>query len=185
MEPIFNVRGYQYYRNESGSILTDSPLPQDNMIGGTGEDHRNDEHNPTRLDRLRGFNTILDYGCGNGHLVKFLKNNGKRAMGYDKFNPKYPMKKWKPFDAIVMVEVIEHFYPPFDEFDTAYKLLKKVGMLYIESSFTDILNHNHPYYNPEIGHSHIFSHKHLDEVLIARGFERLTPINGNVRLYTK
>jgi cyclopropane fatty-acyl-phospholipid synthase-like methyltransferase len=185
MKPIFNVKGVDYFQAENGSIHTVAPLPQGGMIGGSGEDDRNIEHNPTRLHRLQGYNTILDYGCGNGHLVQYLNANGKKATGYDKFNPKYPMKKWKPFDAVVMVEVIEHLFPPFDEFRDAYRLLKKGGLFYIESSFTDILPMGHEYYNPEVGHSHIFSHRHLDDVLQQIGFVILEPINGNVRLYTK
>ncbi len=44
---------------------------------------------PVRLKRLglRPHHSILDYGCGSGHLVEYLKSRGfRRAVGYDAYS---------------------------------------------------------------------------------------------------
>jgi hypothetical protein len=66
-----------------------------------------------------------------------------------------------------------------------YEALNKGGYLYIESSFSDWVDSEHPYLNPAIGHQTIFSHKGLNVVLTKVGFEELNPINPNVRIFRK
>lgn len=189
--------GVVYRQLENGTV-TCGPLDQSNMLGGTGEQDRNQEHNPERLARIKEFHPnpkVLDYGCGNGLLVQFLRQNGIDAHGYDKYVDKsekeFIYHKIDPsqffyYDVIAMIEVIEHTAHPYHEIVFALDMLKPGGILMIETSFTDWMElYTDPYVNPTIGHSTIFSHKGLDEVMLEKGFEIYGHINRNVRVYNK
>lgn len=193
------------YRQLENGTLTCGPLDQSGMVGGTGEQDRNDTHNPERLARIKEFHRspkVLDYGCGTGLLVKYLRANGLNAWGYDKYylsqtqntvseyvlgpNNILPGAFPKGFDVITMIEVIEHTAAPYEELEMILDCLKPGGVLMIETSFTDWMElYTDPYVNPTIGHSTIFSHKGLDEVMQAKGFEIYGHINRNVRVYNK
>ena len=131
---------------------------------------------------------ILDYGCGNGLLVKDAKNRWLNIDGYDLHNVEYCKLKNTHYDLISMIEVVEQLNKPFKEFDEVYNLLEDNGILYIETSFTDTLERPlsfNNYINPTLGHSIIFSHNGLDTLLESKGFKKLEPINQNVRIYQK
>jgi cyclopropane fatty-acyl-phospholipid synthase-like methyltransferase len=180
-----------YYKCEdTGTIFTAKELTNSDMVGGTGEESRNySEHNATRLQRIKSLNSnpfVLDFGCGLGTFVDYLKANGVRAVGYDKFSEDFAQPPIKnSYDVITCIEVIEHLYKPYNEFKEMYDALNKGGYLYIESSFSDWVDMDHPYLNPAIGHQTIFSHKGLNIVLTNIGFEELTAINPNVRIFRK
>lgn len=58
---------------------------------------------------------ILDYGCGNGVLVRYLQANGfPQTVGYDRFAEKYRDETVlsKRYDCIVSQDVIEHVDDP-------------------------------------------------------------------------
>lgn len=184
------------YKQLPNGTLTCGPLDQSNKLGGTGEQQRNQQHNPTRLARIKSFHPnpkVLDYGCGSGLLVQYLRSQGIDALGYDKFgggsdtilglDDEYPMD----LDVITMIEVVEHLEEPYIEFAAAYKMLKPGGIVMIETSFSDWMGpeFTDPYINPAIGHSTIFSHAGLDEVMAEKGFLFHGEINRNVRLYQK
>lgn len=177
-----------YYRLENGTLYC-GPLDQSNKVGGTGEEKRNAAHNPTRLERIKEINPkakVLDYGCGNGLLVKYLLSNDIDAVGFDPFNETYasPIAQ-NAFDVITAIEVFEHLSEPYYEVDQIFNALKEGGIVMIETSFTDWMKDDDSYINPAIGHSTIFSHKGLDELMTSRGFKIGNHINRNVRLYRK
>lgn len=188
--------GVVYTQQENGT-LTCRPLDQSGMVGGTGEGDRNQDHNPERLARMKEFHPnpkVLDFGCGSGLLVEFLRRNGIKAEGYDKylktctdylFNGDLAFSKGH-YDIVTMVEVIEHTASPYLELEDIFHVLKPGGILMVETSFTDWMEpYTDPYVNPSIGHSTIFSHKGLDELMITKGFEVYGHINRNVRVYNK
>lgn len=185
----------KYYQCEYCLTLFSGELPNDNMVGGGMELERNKQQNKGRLNRflhLVGSGAkILDFGCGNGMLVDFLKENNINIYGYDKYNPKFDVVRSFNYDLISMVEVIEHLSHPFKELEHIHWLLKKDGILYIETSFVDIAFEEELkledffYINPQVGHSTIFSHMGLDILMIKNGFLPLNHINRNVRLYKK
>lgn len=184
------------YRQLENGTLTCGPLDQSGMVGGTGEQDRNDTHNPERLVRIKEFYRnpkVLDFGCGTGKLVDYLRDNGIEAFGHDKFGSEELFTTIGDvkfvsdyFDVITMIEVIEHTAAPYKELATILDCLKPGGILMIETSFTDWMDlETDTYINPSIGHSTIFSHKGLDAVMISKGFEIYGHINRNVRVYNK
>ena len=185
----------KYFQCQYCGTLFSGALPNDNMVGGGFEIERNTQQNQGRLERfisLVGEDAkILDYGCGHGMLVNFLKENNINAYGYDKYNEEYDIFRTRDFDLISMVEVIEHLSYPFSELDQINLLLKPNGILYIETSFIDIAAEEKIpledffYIDPSVGHSTIFSHYGLDILMVKKGFLPLNHINRNVRLYKK
>ncbi len=191
------IRDGVTYRQLPNGTITAGPLPQDGMLGGTGEQDRNEVHNPARLHRIKEFHPnpkVLDYGCGTGKLVEFLRANGIDAEGYDKyietstsylFNGDLSFSR-REYDVVTMIEVVEHTAAPYLELEMAFWVLKPGGILMVETSFTNWMDlATDPYVNPRIGHSTIFSHAGLDELMKEKGFEVYGHINRNVRVYQK
>lgn len=183
--------GITYFQHSNGS-LTCLPLDQSGMVGGSGEEVRNQEHNPTRLQRIKEFHPnpkVLDFGCGSGLFMDYLQMNGVVAVGYDKYgmargtNAEFPDDM---FDVVTMIEVIEHLSAPYDELEAILACLKPGGILMVETSFTDWMDlQTDPYINPAIGHTTIFSWKGLDDLMVEKGFEIGVHINNNVRVFKK
>jgi SAM-dependent methyltransferase len=178
-----------YYKCEdTGTLFTLEPLNQSGMVGGTGEDERNLAHNPARIERLiklKSNPVVLDFGCGNGMFVNALKTANLNVFGYDPYNPDFAKLPEQKFDIVTMIEVIEHTYSPFKEVEVISGLLKKGGILYIESSFSDWVDEKHDYLNPTIGHSTVFSHQGLDILISRYDFRSLKHISRNVRIYER
>jgi len=189
-------KGVTYRQDEKGT-LTCGQLEQAGKLGGSGEEERNQVHNPTRLERIKQLHQhpkVLDFGCGSGLFVDFLRANGIEAEGYDKylsrpgrwtFNGELAFSK-DHYDIVTMVEVAEHTSPPFLELMDIFHVLKPGGILMIETSFTDWMDlETDPYIDPSLGHSTIFSHRGLDDLMAEKGFQVYGHINRNVRVYKK
>ena len=87
----------------------------------------------------------LDYGCGNGGLVRYLKQNGvDRCVGFDE-GKIVPISKEKgipiisrevlhkeenKYNVITAIEVFEHIENPVDTLKQIKKLLKPGGLLF-------------------------------------------------------
>ena len=91
----------------------------------------------------KGFK-VLDYGCGSGYFIEFLKSKKIEARGIDldnnavKFCKKRGMdvsnsdlfdEKNNEYDLITMFDSIEHFHKPIEVFNIAHKKLKKNGRI--------------------------------------------------------
>lgn len=92
------------------------------------------------LNKIPKENRILEVGCGNGWVGKYLKNNG--WTGYVGLDVRPPadivgdIRDWQrlgisreSFDAIVAFEVVEHG----DFFKEFYEILKPGGLLMLTS----------------------------------------------------
>ncbi|HWZ23094.1 MAG TPA: class I SAM-dependent methyltransferase [Cytophagaceae bacterium] len=135
---------------------------------------------------------ILDFGCGNGWLLKNLKSLGWEVNGLD-FDAKavefcnslnlnvclgdirsqnYPDNY---FDAITINHVIEHVHEVDELIKDAYKVLKKGGELIIATPNTQ--NWQHKLYGKfwfqldPPRHLHIFNIDNLEKVVKRNGFE--------------
>ena len=146
----------------------------------------------TRLQRIKNHlgrmpEKILDFGCGRGDLVDFLKGEGVNAVGVDQ-HTKLQLSDMpsESLDVVTMVEVIEHLGDPLGILKQLADSLKPGGVLYIESSFVDFLGNpaTSDYVDPRIGHCCIHSKKsiaYLGEKLTLG----VTWVNNNVVIMHK
>ena len=181
--PAFKVGDYQYWKDNTGSLYGE-PVDQSGMVGGTGDRRQQEIGRMARLNAAC-VDSVLDYGCGGGHLVQVLREHGIDAVGYDKFSEQYGQKPSRKFSAVCLVEVVEHLCAPFDELKEVYGMLQDGGMVYIETSFSNWVGNGHPYANPTIGHNTIFSHIGLDFLMLKMGFRVGDHIDSNTRIYWK
>lgn len=179
----------EYYRCcETQTIFTPQILDQSSKVGGEAENERNSIHNEARIKRIKSLHlnpTVLDFGCGHGYFVQVLRDSGVLADGYDPFNESFSKIPDQLFDIVTIIEVVEHLQHPYLEFELIASKLKNAGILYIETSFSDWVDENHPYLNPKLGHATIFSHQGLDLLLMKFGFQAMQHISRNVRIYKK
>jgi SAM-dependent methyltransferase len=186
--PLGIKKGTEYWQDMNGIIFSD-PIDQNYMIGGGHEEGRNKLENHFRIARIKQLKPngqILDFGCGNGLLVKDLKDSGFNVTGYDKFHKSFDtLPEPNSADVVTMIEVIEHLCEPFEEIDLIYQSLKPDGVVMIETSFTDWLTINDDYINPDAGHNTVWSHKGLTEMMTSKGFKEGQHFNRNVRIYIK
>jgi len=142
---------------------------------------------------------ILDIGCAFGLLLKVAQERGWEAngvelskhsaeyaqkQGIDVFNgvlkdAKYPKKH---FDAVVMIELIEHLSDPKGTLKEVNRVMKKEGTIAIQTANIDSITarldgKNWHYYLP--GHLHYFSRKTLRRMLEETGFEVVKPFIGD------
>lgn len=190
-----------YHQCRNCKTLFCEPLDNSNMVGGEFEVERNKKQNNLRLERLESMLAgmgkenvyILDFGCGTGYLIRDIKNDGyKNVDGYDAyFEPYSKLPEENKYNAVIAVEVFEHFSAPFTEIDNINKYLIEGGLLMIETSFVDIANEENIdlddffYINPKSGHSILYSHYGLDLLMALRGFTPQQHFNRHVRLYKK
>jgi len=149
-----NTQNTDYWQCESCDLLFSNPIDQDDLVGGQHEEGRALQ-NPIRLDRIKtmteGMNKedieILDYGCGHGHLVKYLREEGYNVTGFDPYNPEFRrLPEKNKYNLCLCVEVIGHTSPPFMEVEVINRALVPGGLLYLESGFIDIaIEDNIPY----------------------------------------
>lgn len=186
--PAFKKHDVQYYTDELNNIFC-KELDQSNMVGGGNEIPRNaDDVNEVRLQRIRQITNnmnpkILDYGCGNGLMVKFMQDKGVDCTGYDRFVIDTHLTTDN--DCVTLTEVIEHLTAPFSELSEVYNALKPGGKVMIETSFSNWLTEHDDYIDPRVGHCTIFSHEGLDYLMKSKGFTPSEHINKNVRVYVK
>ena len=96
-----------------------------------------------RLTWIRGYLknsiSVLDYGCGSGDFVKFLRSKSIDAYGYD---PNYNFCEYdfltnkegwkrKKYDIIILWHVLEHIHNPFVLIQSLKKRLNKEGKIFI------------------------------------------------------
>jgi 2-polyprenyl-3-methyl-5-hydroxy-6-metoxy-1,4-benzoquinol methylase len=72
-----------------------------------------------RLERagLRKDHAVLDYGCGSGALVRYLRESGyQNANGYDHYSPEFHLQERleQRYDCIVSQDVIGHVAEPWE-----------------------------------------------------------------------
>ena len=180
MRAYCSLEGVNYWQDETFSLFSGC-LPQAEMVGGTG----NREWAHDFRNSLLPDGRILDYGCGRGDFVEFLISQGKTAEGYDPYNLQFAKLPEGNFDAVTMIEVIEHTCDPYQEIDEISLLLKRGGLLFVETSFSNWVTIDHPYLNPKIGHSTIFSHAGLDLLMKRKGFRAGKHPNANIRFFFK
>jgi len=131
--------------------------------------------NRLRLLEREGFRRsgrLLDYGCGAGLFVEYLRGRGcGEAYGYDPFVPKYAKEQRlaETYDAVVSYDVIEHHDDPRAFLGEMALLVRPGGLLVIgtpNADRVDLRRTADPSLHPPY-HRHILSEK----VLLALGAE--------------
>ncbi|XMB66178.1 class I SAM-dependent methyltransferase [Mycoplasmatota bacterium zrk1] len=92
------------------------------------------------LDKIDDFISyegyILDYGCGPGPVLsEMMSARGAKIKTYDLYFPHSEDYHEYVYDIITLTEVIEHFKDPLLELNKILDLLKKNGLLVIQTLF--------------------------------------------------
>ena len=189
---------YVYYTCEICSTIqliediNDSDLKTENEdFGGRNTDVLMSNRLLRTYDYISDHGSIIDFGCGTGAFVKYLKQNlinkNVKVLCIDK-NTELKLQDIPKdsVDIIFMIEVIEHLDKPNDILRGMSNVLKSGGVIYIETTFSDtiIMPEEHSYVDPMIGHRIINSYTGLHFMAIRNGFEP-KKINANVFLLIK
>jgi 2-polyprenyl-3-methyl-5-hydroxy-6-metoxy-1,4-benzoquinol methylase len=90
---------------------------------------------------LRKDHSVLDYGCGNGILVQFLKDRGYSHMtGFDPYVKEFSQRPGSSFDCVIANDVIEHCASPCDMIKECTSTLNPGGLLYIGTADAEGVN---------------------------------------------
>ncbi len=113
--------------------------------------------------------TVLDYGCGSGLYVNFLRERGIEAFGYDAFVPEFSDEATlqQTYDAVVSYDVIEHADEPREFMDRVAGLVRPDGLLVVGTPRADGTKLKR-LYNPAL---HAPYHRHIlaEEMLVYLG----------------
>jgi SAM-dependent methyltransferase len=113
---------------------------------------------------------ILDYGCGAGKFVQYLRSRGYAgATGYDAYSTEFgdvAVLEAK-YDCIVAQDLIEHVASPWELLKTFHRLAKHDGIIAIGTPDADAIDLKHPddFIHPlhQPFHRHILSTRALLE----------------------
>jgi SAM-dependent methyltransferase len=137
-------------------------------------------NNRLRLLKKRGLkpdSRILDFGCGGGAFVEFLKQRGyPNTVGYDAFVEKFSDRSVLSgrYDAVVSYDVIEHFDDTHEYLATTANLLDVGGLAVIGTPNADHVSLQTRPFVTELHqpyHRHILSERVLMSLAREFGFE--------------
>lgn len=179
-------------------VFVDNVDLNDDKVGGEEEKARNNiTANRVRLSRLQSPRTILDFGCGHGMFIDFCKQQNISAEGVD-LNTELQLETLsKEYDAITLIEVLEHLPDPVAVLSKLKTHLRAGGVLYIEGSYTDtpVLSRSESidynvldwwYLRPCIGHITLFNQQSMEKLCERLGLSLIERrFNVNVFRITK
>ncbi|WMP19418.1 class I SAM-dependent methyltransferase [Thiothrix lacustris] len=127
---------------------------------------------------IRKDQAILDYGCGGGHFLRFMKEKGyTNAHGYDPFTEQFADKNildWR-YDMVMSSDVIEHDIDVVSHLETLMRLTTPNGAVYIETPDALAINLNNIEQHRQIlqqpFHRHILPHTWLIKQAQQRGWK--------------
>jgi 2-polyprenyl-3-methyl-5-hydroxy-6-metoxy-1,4-benzoquinol methylase len=117
-----------------------------------------------RLQRagLKEQDTILDFGCGHGLLISYLRDRGyTRVSGYDPYTPEFAAQESLAavYDFVLCIDVIEHDPEPRALLKTLSDRVKPGGRLCIGTPDAEFIDLSQP--EKFIHYLHLPCHVHL------------------------
>jgi 2-polyprenyl-3-methyl-5-hydroxy-6-metoxy-1,4-benzoquinol methylase len=118
------------------------------------------------LRRLRGAgfrreHKLLDYGCGGGEFIEFLRERGYQAFGFDEYSDTFNDRGVldAKYDFILSQDVIEHVAEPWQHVHTLASLVKPGGVVAIGTPNAEV----HDMRNPGVYHHALHQpyHRHI------------------------
>ena len=121
---------------------------------------------------LRPESRILDYGCGAGLFVEYLRGRQfPQVFGYDAFVPRFQDRRVldRPYDTVVSYDVIEHYDDPREFMATVTGMVRPGGMLTVGTPNADGV----PIHRTGDPNLHVPYHRHIlsERVLLELGRE--------------
>ena len=153
----------------------DYPLKRQQLTFSERVGYRNrqklmERHGVRRSDRT------LDYGCGAGLYVNFLRDRGySQVFGYDPFVTAYsdPPSSLSPYNVVLSFDVIEHAQDPREFMRSAANLVRSGGLLLVGTPNADHVSttlHADPNLHVPY-HRHILSERTLLALAGEQGME--------------
>jgi 2-polyprenyl-3-methyl-5-hydroxy-6-metoxy-1,4-benzoquinol methylase len=104
------------------------------------------------LSRLRAAGVtassrVLDYGCGSGLFLSFLKERGfEQVFGYDEYSERFTDKAVlaEVYDCVLTQDVIEHVPEPLALVRTLHGLAKPGGVIAVGTPNAEAIDLQHP-----------------------------------------
>lgn len=121
-----------------------------------------------RAAGLRPEHHVLDYGCGGGALVRFLRSRGyPNTCGFDEYSEGFADRSVleRRYDLIVSQDLLEHVPEPWDLLHALQKLVKPGGVVALGTPNAEAIDlakpeaRVHTLHQPY--HRHIFSKRML------------------------
>ena len=115
----------------------------------------------------------MDFGAGNGLLVRLLRDQGFDAWGVDKHASMAVAKDWRldaidredgSADMVVAIEVFEHLPDPYEVLQDVASVLSDRGTILLRTTLYDGSQHDRDWYYLELSagqHITFFSHEGL------------------------
>lgn len=133
-----------------------------------------------RLERagVKSTDSVLDYGCGSGLLLEFLRQRGYRDVnGYDAYSPSFnkPSVLGREYDCVILQDVIEHVAEPRALIGEAMRLTKAGGRICVGTPNAEALDLRYPekflHQLHQPYHRHILSEQSLRRIASNAGLE--------------
>jgi len=134
---------------------------------------------------LKKSHSILDYGCGKGLFVDYLKSKHFDAHGYDPYSDLYnqPISPAAKFDVVTSDQVIEHASDPAAMIQEWSNHVKPGGLLFISCPNGDAIDLRQPekfiheLHQPY--HRHLLSPQALVDLSRKAGFKHVQTISSS------
>ncbi|MGB9372043.1 MAG: class I SAM-dependent methyltransferase, partial [Halobacteriota archaeon] len=110
---------------------------------------------------LKSGNTLLDYGCGSGHFVRYAREHRVRAEGYDPYSEEFgdPSVLGRSYDFVTAQDVLERVDDPHALVDDLKSYAAPRGCIAIGTPNADAIDLHHAL--DQVGPLHQPYHRHI------------------------